>query len=91
VREGDGRRCTVVVGDDDRVTSHEVTVSDRDLRRLARGGSQASDAERLVAASFAFLLEREPREAILRTFDLTVIARYFPDYEQAIARYLQGR
>lgn len=38
----------------------------------------------LVEASFAFLLEREPKESILREFDLTVIGRYFPEYEQEI-------
>jgi hypothetical protein len=42
----------------------------------------------LVEASFAFLLEREPNESILRTFDLTVIGRYFPDYEREIGQRL---
>ena len=37
-----------------------------------------SNPEDLVRASFAFLLEREPSESILREFDLTVIGRYFP-------------
>lgn len=41
-------------------------------------------AERLLEASFRFLLEREPKEAILRTFELPVIERYFPEYPQEI-------
>ena len=41
-----------------------------------------------MAASFAFLLAREPREAILRSFELPVIERYFPGYEVAIRRQL---
>jgi hypothetical protein len=33
-------------------------------------------------------LEREPKESILRSFELTVISRYFPEYEREIARRL---
>jgi hypothetical protein len=39
-----------------------------------------------VARSFAFLLEREPPGSILRRFDLSVIPRYFPDYDSQIRR-----
>ena len=45
-------------------------------------------AERLVEASFRFLLDREPKEAILRSFELKVIGRYFPEYEATIDSYL---
>ena len=65
-------------------TEHDVTVPADLLAELG-----AVDDERLVRESFVFLLEREPREAILRSFDLPVIGRYFPGYEGAIARYLQ--
>ena len=44
----------------------------------------------LVEASFAFLLERETKESILREFDLPVIGRYFPEYEPEIGRRLAG-
>ena len=49
-----------------------------DLQRLAPGTTDPTD---LVRRSFAFLLEREPKESILGAFDLTVIGRYFPDWE----------
>jgi hypothetical protein len=65
-------------------TTHEVTVAARDLERYAPGAS----AEQLLRASFAFLLEREPKEAILARFDLPVIERYFPEYPRTIARML---
>ena len=42
------------------------------------------DVERLVYETFDFLLEREPRESILRAFDLTVVSRYFPEYDDEI-------
>ncbi len=33
-----------------------------------------------VERAFAFLLEREPKESILREFDMTTISRYFPEF-----------
>lgn len=75
---GDGWDFTVTVRDGSE-THHRVHVSRADLARLAPG---ASDPVDLVEASFAFVLERELKESILREFDLTVIARYFPDYER---------
>lgn len=60
-------------------TRHRVTMSQPDYERLSGGKVQA---EALVQASFAFLLERESKESILSHFDITVIARYFPEFEQ---------
>jgi hypothetical protein len=62
-------------------SEHEVRVAADDLARLAPG---ADDPARLVELSIAFLLEREPPSSILRTFDLTVISRFFPEYEATI-------
>jgi hypothetical protein len=66
-------------------TRHTVTLDRSDYERLA--GTRASP-EALVAESFRFLLEREPKESILRSFDLTVIGRYFPEYERRISQRL---
>ena len=77
----EGFSCEVKVGTDPAATHHMVTVGQDDLARLAPGHY---DPERLVAASFEFLLAREPRESVLRTFDLPVIERYFPGYEAAV-------
>ena len=79
-----GTRFSVDVREDDgSSTAHEVTVSDGDWERF--GGGHQSRAE-LVEASFRFLLEREPKESILRSFELGVIARYFPEFDETIAR-----
>jgi hypothetical protein len=79
----DGWSCDVdVVDADGSRTRHEVRVLRADLERLAPGAEDPAD---LVRRSFEFLLEREPKEAILRSFDLPVIGRYFPDYERVIA------
>lgn len=64
-------------------TTHEVTVSAGDLQRLA-SGHRSPDA--FVRACFEFLLTREPKESILRSFDVSVISRYFPEFEREISR-----
>ena len=75
--------CEVDVAEGSSATRHRVSVAPGDLARLDPG---AADPTELVRRSFEFLLEREPKESILRTFDLTVIGRYFPDWEQRIRR-----
>jgi hypothetical protein len=79
VADADGYRCTVDVSDARSTSRHLVRVSGKDLGRWGRG----RPAEELVRDSFAFLLQREPKESILKEFDLSVIQRYFPDYDGA--------
>ena len=67
-------------------TRHRVTVSAADCARLSGG----APAQRLVEAAFRFLLDREPKESILSRFDLSVIARYFPEFERELPGYLEG-
>ena len=75
-------RFHVAVRDGGSSTEHEVTVPASDLERLAAGRSP----EEFVRACFGFLLEREPKESILRAFDVGVIGRYFPEFEREISR-----
>ena len=81
----DGFACEVMVGTDAAATRHTVLVSQAELADLAPGHY---DPEQLVAASFDYLLEREPREAILREFELPVIERYFPGYRSQIRQQM---
>jgi hypothetical protein len=78
-----GWTCSVQLGEPDAPppSRHEVTVSRADLERLAPG---ATDPSELVRRSFEFLLQREGPASILRTFDLPLIGRYFPEYESTI-------
>lgn len=84
---GDGT-VVVTVREGATQTRHVVTVGADDAARLA---GNPPDVAALVRASFAFLLEREPKESILARFDLSVIARYFPEYEREIGRSLGRR
>lgn len=81
----DGWRCAVTIGDDSRATRHQVVVRAEHLARIAPPGVSV---EGVVAASFDFLLAREPRESILSSFDLADISRYFPEFEVEIRRRL---
>jgi hypothetical protein len=67
-------------------TQHRVRVAKSDAERLAAGRS----TEELIRESFCFLLERESNTSILRSFDLPVIGRYFPEYEQEIRKRLES-
>jgi hypothetical protein len=79
---GDTYRVTVT--ETRSLTTHDVTVSPADVDRLGSGGTP----EKLIEASFRFLLDRESKESILRRFDLSLISRYFPEYPSRIADYL---
>lgn len=74
----------VTVDDGRSTTHHAVTVWPSDVARYA----EHATPEELLEASFVFLLEREPKESILRTFELPVIERYFPDYPHRISQML---
>jgi hypothetical protein len=78
----------VTVRDGGGETRHHVTISREMCERLSSG---EHTPERVVAAAFRFLLDREPKEAILGRFDVTVISRYFSDFERELPSYLRGR
>jgi hypothetical protein len=81
-----GWTCDVRVGQPGHANTYAVTVSSAELARFAPG---ATDPQRLVTASFEFLLERESKESILSRFAVSVIERYFPDYPREIERRLR--
>lgn len=62
----------------------DVTAAPDYIARLGKG----RPAEDVVRAAFQFLLEREPRTAILPRFDLSVIPRHFPEFETALPAFL---
>jgi hypothetical protein len=64
-------------------TTHHVTVQDAYANKLT---NNQMSKEVLIKKSFEFLLERESNTSILRHFDLTVISRYFPEYESTISK-----
>jgi hypothetical protein len=64
-----------------RTTVHIVRASPHYVAKLAR---PSESAEALVVRAFEFLLAREPNTSILAEFELSVIGRYFPEFERTI-------
>jgi hypothetical protein len=77
----------VVIREGEGETRHQVTMSRQMCDRLAAG---KHTPERCLEAAFRFLLDREPNESILRRFDVTVISRYFPEFERELPCYLSA-
>jgi hypothetical protein len=85
ISEGGAFDFEVVVREGEGETRHHVTMSREMCERLTAG---KYTPERCLEAAFRFLLDREPKESILRRFDLTAISRYFPEFEREMPRYL---
>jgi len=60
-------------------TTHEVTMSQADYRRLS---GRRCTHEWVLVQAFRFLLEQEPNTAILARFAIMDIAQYYPDFER---------
>lgn len=82
---GDPMRFDVTVSEGNSSTSHKVTMG-RELYKKLTGGE--TTPEGTIQAAFRFLLDREPKESIMGSFDVTVISRYFPSFETEVKRYL---
>lgn len=82
---GDPATYEVTVREGRGESRHQVTIADATLQKLTAG---EHSAEQTLEAAFRFLLDREPKESILGRFDMTVISRYFPEFERELPRYL---
>jgi len=80
----DPLQFAVIVTEGRSESRHHVTMSAADCARLTKGAQTPEDC---VAAAFRFLLDREAKESILGRFDISVIARYFPEFESKLPRY----
>ena len=85
VSDGDPLGFEVIVREGNGETRHQVTLARGTCKRLTMG---THTPENFIKAAFRFLLDREPKESILRQFDITVISRYFPEFERELPRYL---
>ena len=85
--EGEPWTFQVTVSEGGSRTSHRVTLTGDAYKRLT---GEVCGPDELVRRSFEFLLEQEPKESILGEFDITVIARYFPEYEREIAERVRS-
>lgn len=72
-----------VVVENRSMTSHMVTLPFKYYEKLC---NSTVSPEVLIEKSFEFLLEREPNTSIMRSFELSVIGQYFPEYEETIVK-----
>jgi hypothetical protein len=83
VERSEGETFRVQVREGAGATEHRVTLKASDFARLASPGETH---EAFLRRCFEFLLEREPKESIMSSFDVMVIARYFPEFDSTIRR-----
>jgi len=81
VKKKNGQEFLVTIEEKSSSSKHTVTLDDSYYQHLTAG---KITKEELIKNSFEFLLEREPKEAILSKFNLRVIKNYFPEFEDAI-------
>ena len=74
-----------VIVEDISTTTHKVIVTPSYYEKLT---NKHVTPELLVERSFEFLLQRESNTNILRSFELSEISRYFPEYEKTIQEML---
>ena len=75
----------VIVRDARGESRHRVTIEANEAERWAKLGAAPA---RCVEAVMRFLLDREPKESILSAFDMRVVRRYFPEFDDALPGYL---
>jgi len=85
--EGDPLEFEVVVRQGGSKTTHRVSMA-RETHQWLTAGKHTP--ERCLDAAFRFLLDREPKESILKRFDMEIIGRYFPEFDRELPRYLAG-
>ncbi len=74
----------VEVIEEDSKTTHKVELNRDDYQNFTDGKIAP---EKLVQCSFEYLLDREPKESILSSFNVSVISHYFPEYAREIISY----
>ena len=67
------------------ITKHTVLLTDEYHHSLTK---KKISKKELLEYSFHFLLDREPNTSILSFFELNIISKYFPEYENEIKKFL---
>ena len=67
------------------ITKHTVLLTDEYYDILTK---KKISKKKLLEYSFYFLLDREPNPSILSSFELNIISKYFPEYENEIKKFL---
>ena len=82
---GDPLIFRVTITDDDGETHHRITMSNNTYNEIF---NISCTPVQCIEAALRFLLDREPKEAMLSNFDITVIPGYFPEFRREISAYM---
>tara|TARA_B100000900_G_C20418733_1_gene650015 strand:- start:79 stop:366 length:288 start_codon:yes stop_codon:yes gene_type:complete len=63
-------------------TNHTVTLDDDYFNKLTKN---KTTKKKLIEFSFFFLLTKEKNTSILPEFELEIISKYFPEYEDKVS------
>ncbi len=78
--DAEGRVFKVSVCKEKDATEHIVSLTEETFKKLGEGRSE----EDLIKRSFEFLLEREEKGCLLKSFDISEITNRFPEFEKEI-------
>ena len=84
--EPEALKFQVIIKEVNGTTTHIITINNNFLDLLSKNHSH----EEIVIAVFHFLLDREPKEKILKNFDISIILYYFPNFFSEISSYLSN-
>lgn len=84
--DSDGWVFLVTVVEDDKKTEHVVSLTKDMFDRLNFNRAP----KEVVEISFNFLLKKEKKEDILKSFDLSKITEYFPNFEKYLRNKLKN-
>ena len=82
VDKQDENTFKVTVEEKNSESTHTVTLDDQYHKKLS---GNIIPKEELIKKSFEFLVEREPKESIMSSFNLKVINKFFPEFEGYIS------
>ena len=82
---GGGLVFDVIVRDARGESRHRSRCRPTKPERWAKLGAEPTPC---VEAVMRFLLDREPKKSILSAFDMRVVRRYFPEFDDAFPGYL---
>jgi len=81
VERKNGEEFEVTVSEQDSSTVHTVTLDSDYYQALTEERVAKED---FIKKCFKFLLERESKESILSSFNVRIINKYFPEFEEQI-------
>jgi hypothetical protein len=86
LKDNRGWQFLVEISENESKTEHKVSMTSEFFNKITL--EKDVKPKDIIKESFEFLLKREPKESILSEFDVTLISRYFPEYEKEIVKRL---